>query len=158
MISTLERDANMTVWACALLVAGSVACGADAPPPPRPPPTPVPTPAAPQEPADGPGHSTGTSYDDALSVPEDMESVAGERELTNAELAQPMRSPAFLSACGTPDTMKVTIRVVIRDGAAIGVTVRTVPDDATVAECIDKGVRGLAWPPTKRRDSMTTAF
>jgi hypothetical protein len=50
------------------------------------------------------------------------------------------------------------VQVVVRDGAAVGVTVRTVPDDATLAECIDRGVRALAWAPSKRRDSLTTRY
>jgi hypothetical protein len=107
---------------------------------------------------DGPGHSTGTSYDDALATPEDMSAVAGEHELSDVELAQPMKSPTFLDDCSVPETMKVKVQVVVRDGAAIGVTVRTQPDDATVAECIDKAVRGLGWTASKKRDSLTTMY
>jgi hypothetical protein len=106
----------------------------------------------------GPPHSTGTSYEEALNLPEDMVAVANEPELTDAELAGPMRKPAFLGDCNAPDSMKLRVMVAVRDGAAIGVTVRTDPDDATVAECVDKAVRALAWKPTKRRESLTTSY
>jgi hypothetical protein len=46
----------------------------------------------------------------------------------------------------------------VRDGAAFGVTVRTDPDDVTVAECVDKAVRTLTWKASKRRESMTTIY
>ena len=144
-----------------LVVSCVVACGAEAPPAPQAPPTsrPVVT-ARPHPPAswDGPGHSTGTSYDDALAMPEDMSAVAGEPALSDVELSRPMRSPTFLNDCNVPETMRLMVQVAVRDGAAVGVTVRTQPDDASVAECIDKAVRALAWTASKRRDSLTTSY
>lgn len=143
------------------LLALSVACGSPAPPPeaPRATTTDLQAPAA-SRPAHayGPPHSTGTSYDAALDTPEDIASLAGEPELSNADLAGPMNRPSFLADCSVPDSMHVKVQVAVRDGAAIGVTVRTDPDDTTVAECIDKAVRGLTWPASKRRDSLTTAY
>jgi hypothetical protein len=143
-----------------LLVASIAGCAADAPPPAR-----VPEPAArpsptPDPPAlgQGPAHSTGMSYEDALAVAEDLSVVAGERELTDVDLSLPMRNPAFLADCGVQDSLKIMVQVAVRDGAAFGVTVRTVPDDAKLAECIDRAVRALAWPPSKRRDSLTTRY
>jgi hypothetical protein len=98
------------------------------------------------------------SYEDALAVPEDLSAVAGEHELTDVELSLPMRSPTFLADCGVQDSLKIMVQVAVRDGAAVGVTVRTVPDDAKLAECIDRAVRGLTWPASKRRDSLTTRY
>jgi hypothetical protein len=106
----------------------------------------------------GPPHSTGTSFEDALNEPEDMAAVASEPDLTDGELAAPMRNPSFLGDCNAPDSMKLRVMVAVRDGSAMGVTVRTDPDDATVAECVDKAVRTLTWKATKRRESLTTAY
>jgi hypothetical protein len=98
------------------------------------------------------------SYDDALAEPEDLTSLAGEPELSDVELSSPMRDAPILATCGAPDTMKLTLRVVVRDGKAVGVTVRTDPDDATIAECVDKAVRELSWATSKHRDSFTTSY
>jgi len=143
-----------------LVLACLAACG-EPPPPPRAPTT-APTRARSREPTarplKGPDHSTGMSYDDALSIPEDASSLAGERELSNRELSQPMQGSSFLGDCNVPDATHVTVKVAIRDGAAMGVTVTTDPDDPTVAECVDKAVRALSWPASKHRDSFTTTY
>jgi len=106
----------------------------------------------------GPPHSTGPTYEAALDTPEDIASLAGERDLSDDELGGPMKQPSFLADCSVPESMHVKVQVAVRDGAAIGVTVRTDPDDATVAECIDRAVRSLQWPASKKRDSMTTVY
>jgi hypothetical protein len=36
--------------------------------------------------------------------------------------------------------------------------VTTNPDDQAIAECIDRAVRGLSWPVSKRRDSFTVSY
>jgi hypothetical protein len=143
-----------------LLMAGLIGCGPNAAPAPRlpePAPRPRPTPEPPAL-GEGPAHSTGTSYEQALAIPEDISAALGEHELTDVELSLPMRSPTFLTDCGVQDSLKVMVQVVVRDGAAVGVTVRTVPDDVKLAECIDRAVRALAWAASKRRDSLTTRY
>jgi hypothetical protein len=145
-----------------LLVAGlSIGCG-EGPPPSNVSGTPRPVSSRPApaatEHARGAGHSTGVTYEEALAIPEDITSLAGERELTNTELAAPMRDAAFLARCETPEATKVTVRVVIKNGKVLGLSVYTRPDDPTIAECIDREVRALAWPENKHRDSFTTTY
>jgi hypothetical protein len=139
-----------------------VACGSPTPPPAAPAHGTTETLSVPEShPAHhafGPPHSTGPSYESALDTPEDIASLAGERDLSDDELGAPMKQPSFLADCSAPESMHVKVQVAVRDGAAIGVTVRTDPDDATVAECIDKAVRALQWPASKKRDSMTTVY
>jgi hypothetical protein len=106
----------------------------------------------------GPPHSTGPTFDDALNAPEDTAAVANEPTLSDVDLAGPMKQPSFLGDCNVPDSMHVKVQVAIRDGAPIGATVRTDPDDPAVADCVDKAVRALTWPPSKRRDSLTTEY
>jgi hypothetical protein len=145
-----------------LLPSLAPACGSS-PPAPQAPPAPTEAPLATpgtshRVPVYGPPHSTGPSYEAALDTPENISALAGEPTLTDQDLAGPMRNPSFMSDCNAPDSMHVKVQVAVRDGAAIGVTVRTDPDDTTVAECIEKAVRGLQWTPSKRRDSMTTVY
>jgi hypothetical protein len=103
-------------------------------------------------------HSTGTSYEDALAEPEDANALRGEKELSNRELAAPMQRGAFITSCGAPDAMKVTVKIAIREGHVIGATVLTDPDDPAIAECIDRIVRDVQFPVSRRRDSFVTVY
>jgi hypothetical protein len=110
------------------------------------------------EPALAAGHSTAMTYEEALAVPEDLSGLAGERELSDLELSAPMKSAPFLADCKAPDAMSVTVKVAVKGGKAIGVSVFTRPDDAAVARCIDRAVRALRWPENRRRDSLVTTY
>lgn len=137
-----------------------LACAENAPPPKhaeksRPPPT-ISTSAKGIQ--GGSSHSTGMSYEDALSEPEDVMALKSERQLGNDELTAQMKNPTFLTACSVPDSMSLTLKIAVRDGKTLGVSVITRPDDQTVAECIDKAVRDLSWPVSKHRDSFITNF
>src|SRR4051812_7031304 len=59
------------------------------------------------------------SYQEAL-VELDMGSHDA-RDLTDAQLSAPTRNASFVAGCGAVDSMKVTVRVVVRDGRAVGV-------------------------------------
>jgi len=69
-----------------------------------------------------------------------------------------MRNAAFISGCGAPDSMKVTVKVAVKNGRAVGVSVYTNPPNAAVASCVDRHVRGLGWPPNPKMDSFTTTY
>jgi hypothetical protein len=69
-----------------------------------------------------------------------------------------MRNATFLGACGTPNSTKVTVKVAIKMGRAVGVSVYTTPPNAGVTSCIDRHVRQLAWPANAKMDSFTTAY
>jgi len=104
----------------------------------------------------GPG---GQSYEAAIaSNVTDMTMKATGPDLTDAQLAGPMKSAGFVTACGTPDSTKVTVKVAIKNGRAVGVSVYTSPPDARVASCIDHAVRGIAWPSNPKMDSFTTSY
>jgi hypothetical protein len=82
----------------------------------------------------------------------------GTADLTDAQLAAPMRSGAFAGECGAPDRMKVTVKVAIKTGRAVGVSVSTSPPDPDVAGCIDRYVRTFSWPSSSKMDSFTTTY
>jgi len=69
-----------------------------------------------------------------------------------------MRSGAFVGECGAPDSMKVTVKVAVKGGRAVGVSVYTTPPDPRVSSCIDGAVRRLSWPPNAKMDSFTTSY
>lgn len=116
------------------------------------------------------------TYEEALSKPENLD-VHDERvHLTDGQLTGPMRG--VLNACRMPTSARVTIKTAVQNGRAIGVTVsvrferpkttRPQPPQsrsaaryeakaaAKISTCIDRAVRNVTWPPSKRRDSFTT--
>ena len=79
-------------------------------------------------------------------------------DLTDSQLSGPMRNASFLGACGAPESMKVTVKVAIKRGRAVGVSVYTNPASTQVAWCVDDAVRNLSWPANARMDSFTTTY
>jgi hypothetical protein len=69
-----------------------------------------------------------------------------------------MANGAFVSACGAPNDMKVTVRTAVKGGRAVGVSVTTNPPNGAVASCIDRHVRSLSWPSSPKLDSFTTSY
>ncbi len=103
----------------------------------------------------------GVSYESAIAanVQQLDLSKAPVPDLTDAQLAAPMSNVGtFLTACGTPDGTEVTVHVAVKLGKAVGVTIDTNPPNKTVAACVDKLVRKLAWPSNPKLDSFTTRY
>jgi hypothetical protein len=109
----------------------------------------------------GGGFSSGMSYEAALATNNqqiNMGQAASGPDLTDSQLGGPMRNASFLNSCGAPESMKVTVRIAIRMGRAVGVSVYTNPANQGVAACVDRAVRGLAWPVNGKMDSFTTTY
>jgi hypothetical protein len=109
----------------------------------------------------GPGYSGGTSFENILNNNNEtitMGQSQDQPDLTNAQLAAPLRHASFITGCGAPDDMKVTIRVAVKMGRAVGVTVSTTPPSPGVAACVDRSVRGLSWPVSPKADFVTTSY
>ena len=79
-------------------------------------------------------------------------------DLTNAQLSAPLRHASFITGCGAPDDMKVTVRVAVKMGRAVGVTVSSNPPSSGVAACVDRSVRSLQWPVSPKTDFVTTSY
>jgi eukaryotic-like serine/threonine-protein kinase len=111
--------------------------------------------------AGGGGFSGGQSYEAVLNSNNEsvtMGESMGQPDLTNAQLAGPLRHAAFVTGCGAPDDMKVQVRVAVRMGVPVGVTVQTTPPNAGIAGCIDRAVRGLRWQANPKTDFVTTNY
>lgn len=102
----------------------------------------------------------GPTYEAALAANKQEITIGGrpEPDLSDAQLAGPMRSGAFVGECGAPDRMKVTVKVAIKMGRAAGVSVSTSPSDPDIAGCIDRYVRTFSWPSNSKMDSFTTTY
>lgn len=109
----------------------------------------------------GGGYVGGGSYEAALNANNQEISMGGPKggpDLTDGQLAAPMRNAAFISGCGAPDSMKVTVRVAVQNGRAVGVSVYPNPPNPAVASCVARHVRGLGWPPNAKMDFFTTTY
>ena len=117
-----------------------------------------------------------------MSTPEPLNVNDDRLHLTDAQLTSPLRS--VLNGCPSPGRAKITIKTVVQDGRAIGVTVlvrfetpkpakqpavqprppskavlkKQAKAAAKVTACVDRAVRAIVWPPSRRRDSFTTVF
>jgi hypothetical protein len=108
----------------------------------------------------GGGFPGGLSYEAALATNNQQVTIgqASGPDLSDSQLAGPMKNASFLGGCGAPDSMKVTVRVAIKMGRAVGVSVYTTPPNSGIASCIDHAVRGLAWPVNSKMDSFSTSY
>lgn len=67
-----------------------------------------------------------------------------------------MSDGSFVSDCGAPDSMSVRVKVAIKMGRAVGVSVYTQPPAVDVAGCIDRHVRARSWPASPMDSFVTT--
>lgn len=103
---------------------------------------------------------SGPSYESALDGNDEQVTIGakGQADLTDAQLAGPMSDGAFLGECDTPETTGVTVKVAIRGGRAVGVSVETSPPSMHLNGCIDRHVRMLTWPSSPKLDSFVTTY
>jgi eukaryotic-like serine/threonine-protein kinase len=109
----------------------------------------------------GKGYPGGMSYESAVAgnVQQiDMNGHVTGPDLTDLQLSGPLRNATFLNQCGAPDSMHVTVKVAIKMGRAVGVSVYTTPPNGAVASCVDRAVRNLAWPANQKMDSFVTTY
>lgn len=107
----------------------------------------------------GPG-PTGPSYESAIAG-NNLKLAPGSLDapdLTDAELAGPMRDGTFLDTCGVPTSMHVTVKVAIRQGRAVGISVYPTPPSQEIAGCVERHVRGLQWRSNAKMDSFITTY
>lgn len=103
----------------------------------------------------GGGGGGGMSYEEAVDKLGGQEvnfgGPAAGPDLTDAQLTGPInqRMPGILGSCGAG---AVTVKIAIKNGAAVGVTV--IPPNA----CVAQGVRGIQWQPHPKLDTLTTKW
>jgi hypothetical protein len=100
----------------------------------------------------------GPTYESAIASNKQEVTIGSQSgpDLTNAQLSGPMRNGAFVGECGAPDAMKVTVKVAIKNGRPVGVSVYA--PDPDIAGCIDRYVRTFSWPSNPKMDSFTTTY
>lgn len=117
-------------------------------------------PAAPFHPPFRGRGPAGPTYEAALASNKQQITIGGKNhpDLTDAQLAGPMRGGGFVGECGAPESMKVAVKVAVKLGHPVGVSVATSPADPDIAGCIDRYVRTFSWPSSPKMDSFTTTY
>lgn len=88
----------------------------------------------------------------------DMGKKGSKADLTDSELGGPMRSSSFMGSCGLADSANAEICVALKQGKALGVSVKVSPTNNKVAACIDKATRRLKFPSSDKLDVVHQKF
>ena len=102
----------------------------------------------------------GLSYEQALNgnvEAMDFEHKAGP-DLTDSQLKRPLDNASFIDGCGLSGSAHATVKVAIKNGHALGVSVTTNPPSPGAGACIEAHVRRLEWPSNPKMDSMTVNY
>jgi hypothetical protein len=79
-------------------------------------------------------------------------------DLTKDVLGAPINNSNAAAACGLPDSSHAKICVLVKGGKPLGVTVNVDPKNNRVAACIDRRMRGLAFPASGQPDTVTYSY
>jgi hypothetical protein len=93
------------------------------------------------------------SYNEEKSMGEQ-----GQADLTQGQYGRVLNGGGYLSHCGVPHSMSVSICAAVQNGRAVGVTVSTQPSDSKKVACITSAVRGLSFPSHPKLDVTRTRF
>ena len=78
--------------------------------------------------------------------------------LSSAQLGAPLVNGAWITACGAPETMKVTVKLDVRQGRAVKVDVKTDPTDPVVMGCVERAAADLRWDVSPKTDHVTVRY
>jgi hypothetical protein len=110
----------------------------------------------------GGGGGGGWSFEEAWNHAEQKVTIGGggggPDPIENIKARMHDATPGIVAGCGTPDSMKVTIKAAIQNGHVVGVSTYTTPASGGVSACISGRVRGLAFPVSGNMDAVTESF
>jgi hypothetical protein len=82
----------------------------------------------------------------------------GQADLTAGQFASVLNNGSYITGCGTPGSMHVTVCAAVQNGRAVGVTVTTDPPNGGISGCIAGAVRRMSFPSNPKLDIATTRF
>jgi hypothetical protein len=79
-------------------------------------------------------------------------------DITGAQYAAVLNSGSYLNGCGLPSSTGVSVCVAVQNGRAVGVTVRTTPNNPGASSCISGRIRRMSFPSHPKLDVTRTTF
>ena len=106
------------------------------------------------------GLSTGKSCEKAQDENPQQVSMgkSSAPDLTKAQLGAPIDHANAAASCGLPDSARAKLCVLVKNGKPLGVTVGIDPKNNRVAACMDRRMRGLAFPVSAQPDTVTYSY
>jgi hypothetical protein len=78
--------------------------------------------------------------------------------LSSAQLGAPLVNGKFVTACGAPDDMKVVVKVTVKMGRPIDVSVKSDPANSAVASCVERATREMQWDVSPKTQHATVTY
>jgi hypothetical protein len=95
------------------------------------------------------------SVDQAINaVPQGLPRV----NINDNDLQKPLMEMPRYERCKVPRSTRVSIRVAVYDGAAVGVDIASKPKSPKVDDCVAGVVRTMSWPKVPSLNTMTFNF
>ena len=76
----------------------------------------------------------------------------GQADLTAGQFASVLNNGNYITGCGTPGSMHVTVCAAVQNGHAVGVTITTEPHNAGISNCIAGAVRRMSLSVNPKLD------
>jgi glucose/arabinose dehydrogenase len=128
---------------------------------PAPPATAAPAASTKSEPAGLPTPSTKVTFPPNASVDEAINAVPQGLPRVNIndnDLQKPLMEMPRYESCKVPRSTRVSIRVAVYDGAAVGTDITSKPKSAKIEQCVAGVVRTMSWPKVPSLNTMTFNF
>jgi hypothetical protein len=95
------------------------------------------------------------SVDEAINaVPQGLPRV----NINDNDLQKPLMEMPRYESCKVPRSTRVSIRVAVYDGAAVGADITSKPKNAKIEQCVAGVVRTMSWPKVPSLNTMTFNF
>ena len=78
--------------------------------------------------------------------------------LSSAQLGAPLVHGRFVTECGAPADMKVVVKVTVKMGRPIDVSVKSDPANSAVASCVERATREMQWDVSPKTQHATVTY
>jgi hypothetical protein len=105
--------------------------------------------------------TTVSSCENAIARNNEHIAIGGARgpsDITREAYAGILQNGRYLSGCSIPDRTVFEICAAVRDGRAVGITVTSSPQNASLNACVRRAVSRLKFPQNPRLDVTHTRF
>jgi hypothetical protein len=107
---------------------------------------------------DDSGSAAAPTIDASDAAPLNVRRTTQAAPLSSAQLGAPLVNGKFVTACGAPDDMKVVVKVTVKMGRPIDVSVKSDPANSAVASCVERATREMQWDVSPKTQHATVTY